>query len=310
MEIEHLREFLVFAETLNYSTAAKKLFIAQPTLSQHIAKLSAEVGQPLVSQKGSAHLTRAGNVLSLYAQSITADYEKMMEAFQSMRETPDAVIRIVDVRISLDIGPSLRAIRHRSPDSTFRVEYDDDKALFGKSEFEILDENLVDISFTIAPADYRTWFPPETLDTYGFVPLLPIEGRAVLATHHPLAAKEHLTGADLTGLSAIVVNTPFWQNSEKSLLTVLERNGVALKTVSGSARSKWEVPACDLNFTSLTFADSVRLNPVGIGDEYAIMDFEDIDFSVRPYGIYRKDNANPALPRFLELWEQELAANA
>lgn len=309
MEIEHLREFLVFAKTLNYSTAAKELYIAQPTLSQHISKLSTEVGQPLVSQKGSAHLTQAGNVLSLYAQSITSDYEKMMEAFRAMGATPNATIRIVDVRISLEIGPTLRAIRFSQPEPPFCVEYVGDKALFEKGEFDILDEGLTDISFAIAPNNYLEYFSPELRDVYGFIPLAPLEGRVVLSARHPLAAKEKLTASDMATLNIIVVGTPFWQNSEKSLLAVLERNGITPKTMSGSARSKWEVPACDLNFASITFSDAVRLNPVGTSDEYAIMGFEDFDFTVQPYGIYRKDNENPALPRFLELWEKALTAD-
>lgn len=306
MEIEHLKEFLVFAKTLNYSAAAKELYIAQPTLSQHIAKLGAEVGQPLVSQKGAAHLTPAGNVLSLYAQSITADYERMMDAFRAMGEAPETAIRIADVRISLEIGPTLRTVRFSHPAPPFRMEYVDDKVLFEMNEFAVLDSGVADISFTIAPGDYRTIFPPEVLDVYGFVPLKSTKGLVVLSGRHPLAAKQRLTAADVTGLNMIAVDTPFWQSSERSLLDTLGRHGVKPKVMSGSARSKWEVPACDLNFASLTFEDAVKLNPVTTSDEYAIMEFDDFDFTVQPYGIYRKDNENPALPPFLKLWEQAI----
>lgn len=306
MELDHLREFLVFAKTLNYSAAAKELYIAQPTLSQHIAKLSQEVGQPLVSQKGAAHLTPAGNVLLLYAQSITAEYEKMMDTFSQMGEQPAEAVRVLDVRISLDIAPAIRAIRRDCPEMPFRVEYEGDKLLFEKGEFQLLDEGLVDVSFVICPGDYRDSFPPDVLEQYEFVPLPPLRGLVVMSNNHPLAQKPLLSAADMTGLNAVVVKTPFWQSSEKSLLEVLGRHGVVLKTMSGSARAKWEVPAYDLNFVSLTFEDSVKLNPVSLGDDLAAMGFDDLDFSVLPYGIYRKDNPNRALPLFIERWREEL----
>lgn len=308
MEIEHLKEFLVFSQTLNYSTAAKELYIAQPTLSQHISKLSAEVGQPLVSREGSAHLTPAGNVLSLYAQSIIADYEKMMATFQELGERPESVIRIADVRISVDIAPEIRIVQDEHPDLPFRVEYVGDKSLFEKTEFAVLDEGLADVSFTISPDDYRQCFPPEVLGAYGFVPLHPLEVQVVLASRSPLAQKDALAASDLAQLNAVVVRTPFWQSSENSILTALQRLGVSPKVMTGSARSKWEVPACDLNFASFTFEDSVRLNPVVIRDGLSIRSLAGCDVSVRLYGIYRKDNPNPALPRFLGLWKDALAA--
>ena len=309
MELEHLKEFIVFAKSLNYSAAAKELYIAQPTLSQHISKLSAEVGQPLVSQKGTAHLTPAGNVLLLYAQAITTEYEKMMATFGQMGEQPKEVVRVVDVRISLEIAPAIRDVRRNHPDLPFRVEYEDDKSLFEKTEFQLLDENLVDISFTICPGDCRESLPSEIFDTYGFMRLPPLQGLVLMAARHPLAQKSALAAADMAGLNTVIVNTPFWQSSEKSLLEVLSRNGIAPKAMRGSARSKWEVPGCDLNFVSFTFTESIRLNPTVLTDDYVVMEFEDFDFSVQPYGIYRKDNPNPALRPFIELWQEALAAS-
>ena len=46
MEIRQLRYFLKVAETLNFSEAARKLFITQSTLSQQISHLEQEIGLP------------------------------------------------------------------------------------------------------------------------------------------------------------------------------------------------------------------------------------------------------------------------
>lgn len=76
METDHLREFLVFAETMNYTTAAKKLYISQPTLSSHIASLEKTIGVPLVERTaGGAILTPAGKHLLSSATGILAEIE-------------------------------------------------------------------------------------------------------------------------------------------------------------------------------------------------------------------------------------------
>lgn len=61
MDIRYVKEFLTFAEELNYSTAAKKLYITRPTLSDHIRELEEELGCELVGKcQGKAMLTPAG----------------------------------------------------------------------------------------------------------------------------------------------------------------------------------------------------------------------------------------------------------
>lgn len=49
MEIKYLEDLIVFSKTLNYSAAAKELFITQSALSQRIAKMERELGFDLVT---------------------------------------------------------------------------------------------------------------------------------------------------------------------------------------------------------------------------------------------------------------------
>lgn len=62
MDIEYLREFVTFSRLMNFSRAAKQLHISQPTLSNHIAAIEAEVGSVLVGRSTPLRLTQSGRV--------------------------------------------------------------------------------------------------------------------------------------------------------------------------------------------------------------------------------------------------------
>lgn len=71
MDIRQLRYFIAIAEAGSMSAAAQKLRIAQPSLSQHLANMEADLGLPLVirSPRGSS-LTAEGEVLLRHAREI------------------------------------------------------------------------------------------------------------------------------------------------------------------------------------------------------------------------------------------------
>lgn len=87
MDTRYVKEFLVFATELNYSTAAKQLFITRPTLSEHIRELEDELGCELVGKRqGKAALTPAGRrfvqtgaKLVETVQDIVAEYQGLAD---------------------------------------------------------------------------------------------------------------------------------------------------------------------------------------------------------------------------------------
>jgi LysR family hydrogen peroxide-inducible transcriptional activator len=73
MEIHQLRYFVAVADEGSFSRAAAKVRVAQPSLSQQIRKLEAEVGQPLFDRlPRSVMLTEAGHCFIDYARQILA----------------------------------------------------------------------------------------------------------------------------------------------------------------------------------------------------------------------------------------------
>jgi LysR family hydrogen peroxide-inducible transcriptional activator len=73
MEIHQLRYFVAVADEGNFSRAALNVHVAQPSLSQQIQKLEAELGQPLFDRlPRTVLLTEAGKRFREFAQRILA----------------------------------------------------------------------------------------------------------------------------------------------------------------------------------------------------------------------------------------------
>jgi DNA-binding transcriptional LysR family regulator len=74
MTIRQFEVFLAVAREKNFSRAAKKIHLSQPTLSEHMAELERELGTQLFHRRGrEVALTEAGRVFEPYAaRSISA----------------------------------------------------------------------------------------------------------------------------------------------------------------------------------------------------------------------------------------------
>lgn len=95
MNTEHLYEFCVLAETLNYSRAAKKLYVSQGTLSKHIAELERELDAPLLlrSTHGVA-LTEAGRTLYLRAFPLLEKCQAAQSRIRIKNLSSTGVVRV------------------------------------------------------------------------------------------------------------------------------------------------------------------------------------------------------------------------
>ncbi len=79
MDIDFMREYIAFSRLMNFSRAAKQLHISQPTLSNHIAAIEAEVGALLVDRSTPLRLTQAGRVFLENASGVVDAYDRAIE---------------------------------------------------------------------------------------------------------------------------------------------------------------------------------------------------------------------------------------
>ena len=73
MDTAHVKEFLVFCESMNYSVAARELYCSRSALRQHVAYLEAELQVPLVES------TPAGHRLTVFGQHFKPEARRLVE---------------------------------------------------------------------------------------------------------------------------------------------------------------------------------------------------------------------------------------
>ena len=85
MEVHQLRYFCAVARIGSFTRAAEEEGIAQPSLSQQILKLEAEMGAPLFERLGrSVRLTQCGELLLPQAQAILRQVTGARQSVQGL----------------------------------------------------------------------------------------------------------------------------------------------------------------------------------------------------------------------------------
>jgi DNA-binding transcriptional LysR family regulator len=87
LTLQQLTYFLAAAEHGSFSAAAETLLMAQPSLSEQIRRLEAELGVPLFMRVGRGlELTEAGRLLRPHAERTLAEAQEALESVREVRE--------------------------------------------------------------------------------------------------------------------------------------------------------------------------------------------------------------------------------
>lgn len=188
MEFHQLRYVCAVADTGNFSRAAERCQIAQPSLSQQILKLEEELGAKLFDRLGrSVRLTEAGRAFVPRARAIL----EQMEAARSSVADKNA-----DLRGTVTVGaiPTVAPYLMPSYTADFARRYPDAKLRIIEDTTSILVEGLRELSIDVAilalPLRHKDLelFPIKTEPLF-----------AVLRKDHPRASVQSLALKDLRG---------------------------------------------------------------------------------------------------------------
>jgi DNA-binding transcriptional LysR family regulator len=185
--LPQLYAFVVLAEELHFGRAATRLGIAQPPLSQQIARLESKVGHALFSREpGRVALTPAGRELLPAARRALGDLADGLAAARAVGSGRAGCLRIgFAASLALTVLPGLlRTFRQRFPEVRLNIH-----EMTTAPQIAALHDKSIDIGLLREP--------PTDEPDLGFETVLSEPFVAVLPATHPLAAGRTVETAQL-----------------------------------------------------------------------------------------------------------------
>jgi len=187
VELQQVRYFLALCETLNFTRAAEKCNVTQPSLTRAIQALEAEFGGPLLHRERSkTHLTDLGQVVRPYLDEVLAQSTAAKSRAKELVHLKDASLA---VGLMCTIGPPrlislMKAYRERNPGVQITLRDANAEALRG-----MLDDGQLDIAVIS--------FPKSAPDHYHMLPLYTERFVIAFASGHPFEKRNAVRVKDL-----------------------------------------------------------------------------------------------------------------
>ena len=293
MELRQLRYFVMLAEELHFRRAAEKLNMTQPPLSHAIKELESELGVMLLERgrRRYVKLTVAGQAFLQSARRILHETEKARQSTRTAHKGESGTLTIVhtDDYISSFLPDLLYRFNLRHPG----VYLDFSQGI--STRFEQLNQGHVDCAFTTLPLSAAV------LDC-SILPLPPTPIVAVIPENHALSKRSriklrqvaklferecrfHLTGTR---------TAPF----ETKLAQLFNKAGIEIHATLAPGGSLIEMEMVRRGY-GVTFATagSVPANIKGL----TTVELDEPDAYLERALVWRGDNTNPTLARFLEM---------
>jgi len=191
MELRHLRYFVAVADSLNFTKAAEKLHLAQPSLTRQIQNLEDEIGVRLLNRsKKHVALTEEGRAFLVDARRVIALAEESIQAVQRLSRGETGQLNIGYLsNFDFDLLPrTLASFRQVHPHVALNL-FDMTPA----EQFRALDARKIDLGFVgIRVPSATRQLEWECIARHKTVAVLPLR--------HPLAKKRRIRLEDLKSM--------------------------------------------------------------------------------------------------------------
>ena len=186
MELRQLKYFIQLSKTLNFSTAARELFITQSTLSHQILQLENELGQPLFHRNShEVMLTEAGQTLLPLAQQTVNAADNCLLRLDELKNLMSGELNIgVTFSFACIMAETLTAFLRRYPKVKVNVSQSNMADLIRR-----LENHEFDFVLAFKPLENNPRIDSRVLFSHQLT--------AVVNEHHALAARPMLTLEEL-----------------------------------------------------------------------------------------------------------------
>lgn len=276
--------FLTVAETLNFSEAARQLYMSQSTVTYQIQTLERELGVSLFHRTTtSTRLTEAGKVFLEDARKLNEIYQHIQQSIRQLKEKKSFTVVVPPTMILLDLE-IFRELFHRLEQLT-ELTVKSMTIQTPKKSIQDLLEGRIDLLFV------QTSLVKPFHKQLKIYPLFYCQQFVILPAKHPLAAKEKIDIKDVAGETVFLTEEdPCFLPSVKKAL-IRHNIQVTFQTLKSY---QLMTPFIEMNhgisFTSLQFPvpDTVCFRPIDLRENIQI------SLSVS------KNNLAPDLPLFVE----------
>jgi DNA-binding transcriptional LysR family regulator len=188
MELRHLRYFVAVAENLNFTKAAAKLHLAQPSLTRQIHNLEEEIAVRLLNRsKSQVGLTEEGRSFLVDARRVLALATESVQAVQRLSRGETGQLNIAySSNFNFELLPeTLGAFRLAFPHIALNL-FDMTPA----EQFRALEARKIDLGFVgLRPPTSTRGLQSESIARHKTVVVLPAK--------HPLARKRRVNLGEL-----------------------------------------------------------------------------------------------------------------
>lgn len=291
-----MRYFVAVAEEKNFTRAAARLHLAQPSLSRQIRNLEEELGVTLLKRtKGGITITAAGQEYLAQVRKLLADSAAAIRMTQAVARSERRQLVIGSVEPPLASGllaRILKAFTATHPD--VRLETREYVSL---EQHRYITARELDAGFV-----YR---PPEDASLFDSITVLENRHVAALPSKHPLLQKRELFLRDLAGEPFIQFPRWLWPERVDAIAQKCTEAGFTMRVVQ-EAQPMHNL----LNLVGRGFGVAIIPDPICWPS--ACVEFrkiQDFDLSAAFHLTWLRSNHSKLLRGFIEIVRQ-VASNA
>ncbi len=224
MEMHQVRYFLAVGDELNFTKAAEKCNVAQPSLTRAIKMLEAELGGPLFHrERANTHLSELGRIVRPHLQQV---YDES----QAVKRLAQELAKPKTMSLNLGVMCTIAPIHLTELMASIQTRYPN-------VELELTDSSAAELQRRLLEGEIEVAIyalPGEANDRLHVLPLYREQMMIVLSVKHRLAGKNAIMSKDLNGEKYINrINCEFNGHVMPQL------DDVEFKTVFRSERDDW-----------------------------------------------------------------------
>lgn len=226
MEMHQVRYFVALSETLNFTRAAERCNVTQPSLTRAIRLIEEELGGPLFNrERNQTHLTELGRAMEPHLR-------ELLEKASTARQHAASFLSLKSARLKLGVARGVSMVPLDDSLRNFTSRYPD-------TEIALRDDRPVDLREALRRGDLELVLLPQRshdLDEFHYYPVAEDSLFAVMPDEHPLAALAQLPLAELVDIPLICGDgCPFWEAAERAFREI----GAEVAPRALASRMEW-----------------------------------------------------------------------